>query len=302
MVDMTKRIVAFCCNPNEFVMPLENSKQVFLKFPITPALIGLAIVKNGEDNIAATMDVGINAMGFYSKDTGKLYFRDDILYTAAFWDDKKDVPCASIKYEPLPLKKMKRDLADAVTKELEKRVPKPEIDVLKDDISIAKADYFNCRDRGANIHPADICNMMQEIKLTANKEVEQYLAQPEKWLDTAAARLLEQRPQLYMLYEKRLKIHTIIQALKDTPHQWKRARRLAEVVTDKTTVTVTTVDGETFRVKTSGLELYHCGVYDDSCILPKYRTALLESHHTEFYRFFIEEIKKVEYNGKVIFE
>lgn len=301
MVDLTEKIVAFCCNPNEFILPLGNGMHVFLKFPITPALIGLAIVKNEED-IAAKMNVIMDAMGFYSKDTGKLYFRDDILYTAALWDNQKDVPCASVKYEPLPLKKMERDLANSITKVLEVRTPKPEIDVLKDNISIARADYFSCRDRGANIRPADISDMMQEMKLTSNNEVEQYLADPEKWLNAAAERLLGQSTKLQALYKKRLEIYTIIQALKNTPHQWNRAKRLAEIVADKTTVTVTTVNGETFRAKASGLDLYHCGVYDDSCILPKYRTALLESHHTEFYRFFIEEIKKVEYNGKVIFE
>lgn len=301
MVDLTEKIVAFCCNPNEFILPLGNGMHVFLKFPITSSLIGLAIVKNEED-IAAKMNVIMDAMGFYSKDTGKLYFRDDILYTAAFWDNQKDVPCASVKYEPLPLKKMERDLANSITKVLEVRTPKPEIDVFKDNISIARADYFSCRDRGANIRPADISDMMQEMKLTSNNEVEQYLADPEKWLNAAAERLLEQNTKLQALYKKRLDIYTIIQALKNTPHQWNRAKRLAEIVADKTTVTVTTVNGETFRAKASGLDLYHCGVYDDSCILPKYREELLKHHQKEVFWFHIEDIQKVEYRGKVIFE
>ena len=46
----------------------------------------------------------------------------------------------------------------------------------------------------------------------------------------------------------------------------------------------------------------NCGQYDDLCFLPMYREELLKRHHTEVYWFHIEEIKKVEYNGKVIFE
>lgn len=315
-MDVTEKIVTFCRNPNEYFLPLEiidkNTHQEkecyfkngFLKFPITSALIGLAVVKEVEHgNMAAMMTAYMDAVGFFSKDTGKLYLKDSVRYMEEFWDDQENMPGARLKYEPLPQKKMEQDLAEAVTKELEARVPKPAIDVLKDDISIAKADYFSCRDREADIQPVDIRDMMLFLMLTNNENVELYLAQPDKWLDMAKARLLERDGTvLYTIYEKRLKIHTILEAVKNTPHQWNRAKRLAETVADKTTVTVTTIDGETFRVKASGLAMSNCGQYDDLCILPKYREELLKRHHTEVYWFHIEEIKKVEYNGKVIFE
>lgn len=315
-MDVTEKIVAFCRNPNEYFLPLEiidrNTHQEkecyfkngFLKFPITPALIGLAVVKEVEHaNMAAMMTAYMNAVGFFSQNTGKLYFKDSVRYMEEFWDDQEDIPGAKLKYEPLPQKKMEKDLAEAVTKELEARVPKPQIDVMKDDIDIAKGYFFFDCQENVDIQVNDIHDMVMFLELTGNKEVELYLAQPDKWLDMAKARLLERDGTvLYTMYEKRLKIHTILEAVKNTPHQWNRAKRLAETVADKTTVTVTTIDGETFRVKASGLAMSNCGQYDDLCILPKYREELLKRHHTEVYWFHIEEIKKVEYKGKVIFE
>lgn len=316
MNELTRKVIDFCKDATQIFFPLDSyggnkplpemghSKRGFIKVSISQTLIGLAVTHEDEfSELAASMKVYIEFYGYYSTNTGKLYFKDETRYMAEFWDEEKNRPGRYLEYEPLPYDNMAAELSQALTDKFRIDITAPAIDVDHDDIDMAKDVFFDHENFTAAILPADIRDLMTDV--TRNAKTEQYLSQPDAWLREAVSGMLAKYGTvLYTLFKNRLAIQTIIELLKQKPqHPWNRAKRLALAVAGKTTVTVTIKhdDGPiTFRMQTFGLSAQFAGQYSCEYAVPKDRNMLHDQYHLN--TFSIAEVMSVMHNGKEIFQ
>ena len=315
MNELTQKVIDFCKDSKQIFFPLDTyggskplpklgySRRGVIKVPITQNIIGLAVTaENDFAELAATLRVYMEFYGYYSVHTGKLYFNENVKSMAEFWDEKAGRHGRYLEYEPMPCEQMTTALSKALTEKLTAATPYPNVDVLNDDINIAKEAFFYGEIQPAAILPEDIRQLMK--KYTKNSDTELYLAQPDVWLQKAVDGILAQHGEtLSGIFQQRLTIQAILKKLKGMPqHPWTRADNLASAVTGKTTVTVTVkhADGPlTFRMKAYGLGCGFAGQYSSEHAVAGDKHMLRDQYHLNI--FGIDDIQNVTYNGKVIF-
>lgn len=287
-----------------------HGKSAFVKLPLSATLIGLVLVNAAEYKTAARgAFTNMEIVGFYATTTGKLYLRESLKHSIAWYYPQGEVPEFPIQYEPIPVMDMLNSLGKEVTNILEQELEPVSYDINNpNDIERATSYFFDEKKEPTNLSVEDFqtyfCKDFVYESLLTNNDIAEYLLEPERWSQQTAEKVLENeevRKSLYARLQILRKVSAILAAIRNDPdHYWHKVKRLLAAIQGKKNVVVRLKDGVEFKMNTAGLEYYN-GIYSDYYIAPEDR-AKVRLHFSEWSSLSIKDIQTVLYRGKTIYD